>query len=432
MRIVNVVRPHAREEPEAPCGCRDRHIPLVRLVWAVLLFYCLLAECHAQTITFWHPWTRAQRTVSTLAAEYTRRTGVRVQVRALSPTGYNPWTGGSQPDIIGLSNPSRASVRTNARAGRAYNVQSAITHGWYADLWNGPLETFVLRGSDAPNRRTGTYGVPLTVYVQAFIYNRNLFRRAGVTPPRTWSEFLTISPRLRQLGVVPLAGGLSGTYPSFPVIYEWSYLGSHYLLETYFGRYPYTSQRWQNQFRVYDEMRRYRLTTYSASQMSRASAEKFFLSGGAAVILDGPWFETVRRATNPRFTNWGVFAPPEDRRAPFLPRYPGGVAEGAIVNARSANKNASIRFLRWLTEPAQQVRLANALDSIPASITASRSFSLESSLRAFVPYVNSAAVDLRYEESPAVLSTLYSGARNVLRGTTTPARALSAAQSAAR
>lgn len=432
MRIGKERWPRSREEFGTPCRRSPSHHALMPLVCAVLFACCMLGRCPAQSITMWHPWARAERTVSNLAAEYTRQTGVRVTVRAFSPVGYSPWTGGSRPDIIGLSNPSRASVRSNAMLGRAYNVQPAITQGWYTDLWNGPLETFILRGSDAPNRRTGTYGVPLTVYVQAFIYNRNLFRRAGVAPPRTWSEFLTIAPRLRQLGVVPMAGGLAGTYPSFPVIYEWSYLGSHYLLETYFGRYPYTGQRWQNQFRVYDEMRRYRLTTYDAAQMSRTSAERFFLSGGAAVILDGPWFETMRRATNPRFTNWGVFGPPEDRRAPFLPRLPGGVAEGAIVNNRSINRNASVRFLRWLTEPAQQVKLANAMDSIPVSMTASRSTSLQGPLRAFVPYVNSSAVDLRSEESPAVLSTLYSGARSVVRGTTTPARALSAAQSAAR
>lgn len=386
----------------------------------------------AQTLTLWHPWGKGRSTVANLAAEYTRRTGVRVQIRVFSPSGYNPWTGGSQPDIIGLSYPSRVSVRRNARLGRLYNVQTSITQGWYADLWPGPLETFVLRGSDAPNRRTGTYGVPLTVFVRAFVYNRNLFRRAGVSPPRTWSNFLTISPGLRRVGVVPLVGGMDGTYPSFPLIYEWSYLGSHYLLQTYFGRYPYTAERWQNQFRIYEEMRRYGVTTYSASQMSRSSAEKYFLSGRAAVVFTGPEFEAARRAVNPRFTNWGIFGPPVDARSPFLPRLPGGVAEGAVINNRSRSRQLAVQFLKWMTEPAQQVKLANAMDNIPISHRASKSASLDSHIRQFVPYVNYAAVDLRSEESSDVLSTLYTGARNVIRGTTTSSRALSATQAAAR
>lgn len=380
----------------------------------------------------WHPWVKGRSTVAALAAEYTRQTGVRIELRVFDPEGYYPWTSGSRPDIIGLSFPSKLSVKTNARLGRLYDMQPSITQGWYADLWTGPLETFVLRGSDAPNRKTGTYGVPLTVNVRAFIYNKNLFKRAGVSPPRTWSEFLTISRKLKNIGVVPLVGGLDGTYPSFPVIYEWSYLGSNYLLETYFGRYPYTGSRWQNEFRIYDEMRRYGMTTYSAAQMDRPTAEKYFLSGKAAVILDGPWFETMRQAVNPGFTKWGVFGPPVDSRSPFLPRLPGGVSEGAVVNNRSGNRVAATRFLRWLTEPAQQVKLANAMDSIPVSIRASKSFSLESHLRAFAPYVNYSTTELRYEESPRVLSTLYTGARNVVRGTTTPSSALNAAQAEAR
>gem|GEM_PF-1657771 len=401
--------------------------------WFMALALVLISTCaSAQTLTMWHPWSQGRSTVSALAAEYTRRTGVRVRVTAFSPTGYNPWTGGASPDIIGLAFPSRASIRANARQGRLYDMQSQITQGWYADLWPGPLETFVLRGDDAPNRRTGTYGVPLTAYVRAFIYNRNLFSRAGVSAPATWSDFLTISPRLRRIGVVPMAGGLDGTYPPFPVIYEWSYLGSHYLLETYFGRYPYTGSRWQNVFRIYEEMRRYDLTAYSAAQMNRSEAERYFLAGRTAVILDGPWFDSTRRAVNPGFTNWEVFGPPVDRRSPYLPRLPGGVAEGAVVNNRSPNRVASVRFLRWLTEPAQQVRLANAMDSIPISEQASQSYALESHLRRFVPFMRYSAIDLRYEESPAVLSTLYSGARNVIRGTTTPSRALSATQAAAR
>lgn len=380
----------------------------------------------------WHPWDRGQSTVAALAAEYTRRTGVRVQIRVFSPVGYNPWTGGSTPDIIGLSYPSRVSVRANARLGRLYDVQPSITQGWYADMWPNPLETFVLRGSDAPNRRSGTYGVPLTAFVRAFVYNRNLFSRAGVSPPSTWSNFLTISSSLNRIGVVPLAGGFDGIYPGFPLIYEWSYLGSHYLLETYFGRYPYTGSRWSNVFRIYEEMRRYNLTTYTAAQMNRTEAERFFLSGRTAVILDGPWFDATRRAVNPRFTNWGVFGPPTDARSPYLPRLPGGVAEGAVVNNRSPNRVASVRFLRWLTEPAQQVKLANAMDSIPISERASASFSLESHLRQFVPFMRYSAIDLRFEEDPQVLSTLYTGARNVIRGTTTSSRALSAAQAASR
>ncbi len=382
----------------------------------------------AQTITMWHPWPKGASTMSRLASEYTRRTRVRVQLRAFNPNSYNPWRGGSQPDIIGLGYPVRQGILANARMNRLYNMESAIQQGWYTDLWRGPLETFILRGTEAPRSGPGIYGVPITVYVRAFVYNRSMFRQVNAMPPGSWGGFLTISSRLRRAGVVPLAGGMDGSYPSFSTIYEWSYLGSFYLLETYFGRYPYTSPRWEHQFLIYDEMRRYGVTTGDYVQMNRETAEIYFLAGRSAMILDGPWFDSVRARRAPGFTNWGVFGPPVDARASFLPRLPGGVAEGAAINSRSRNKAAAVAFLRWLTQPAQQVRIANAMDSLPTSVRASNSSALDRHLRQFTPYLDYAAIELRYNENPRVLATLYGGARNVIRGKTTPSRVLSATQ----
>ncbi|MHB0997614.1 MAG: ABC transporter substrate-binding protein [Armatimonadota bacterium] len=411
-----------------------------RIMRWILLWTCILliskcwfsTKCYAQTLTLWHPWTQGQSTVNKLALEYRRQTGVRIQVRVFNPQTYNPWGGGSQPDIIGFSNPTRGTIARNAQLGRLYNMGPYIQQAWYADLWSGPVSVFDLSGTEAPQGRPGVYGLPLTAYVKVFIYNRSMFRRASVSPPRTWSNFLLISPRLRRLGVIPLAGGFDGTYPSFPLIYERSYLGNHYLLETYFGSYPYTGSRWIDNFNVYEEIRRYGLSTYNTSQMSRITAEKYFLDRRCAIILDGQWFESTRRRYAPSFNEWGVFGPPEDRRAQFLPSAPGGVAEGVVINAKSVNKMTSIRFLRWLTEPAQQVRLANGIGSLPISVRASNSPSLNSSLRVFTPHMRYTAIDRRYNENPAVLARLYTGARNVIRGIETSDQVLRAVQRLAR
>ena len=290
------------------------------------------------------------------------------------------------------------------------------------------LKTFTLRGQDTPPSGEGIYGVPLTVYVRALICNRQLFKRAGVSLPVTWSDLLAASTKLRKLGVIPIAGGMDGNFPGFPIISEWSYLDSFNLFETYYGRYPYTGDLWQRQFAVYEEMRRYGVTSYEACTMNRSAAERYFLSGRCAVIMDGPWFATIQRTIAPSLDDWVVIGPPIDKHAPFLPRYPGGVAEGAVINSRSKNKQAAAKFLRWLTQASQQSRLANAMDSLPASVEASSSPRLNSHLRAFTPYVNYVATEIRYREKPSVLATLYGGARDIIRGRTTSSQVLSAAQ----
>lgn len=51
------------------------------------------------------------------------------------------------------------------------------------------------------------YGLPLSTYLWGFFYRRSAFAQWGVTPPRTWADFLAVCRRLHALGVAPLMLG---------------------------------------------------------------------------------------------------------------------------------------------------------------------------------------------------------------------------------
>lgn len=396
------------------------------LVVLAVALSLLSSAASGVTLELWHAFPDSARTIQSLATRYYNQTGTAFKIRAVRPAARMSW-GRSGPDIAILNRPTKPDIQSMAAQGLIQNISPEMARGWYAIFWSPLLDTFSVRGSSG----TGVYGVPLTAHVHVFVYNRSLFQKARVSVPRTWSEMMAAAARLRKIGVRPYAGGFGSSRPAFPAVYEYAYLGSHLLAETYAGRYPYTASSWLANLKIYSDMRRYGFTTLSSATMSETSAMKALIDGQVAIIFVDQSFETIRRKYRPSFTAWGAFGPPEDSRARFLPRLPGGVVGGLVINSRSSRRAQAIAFARWLTEYNQQLTLGTGTWSVPAQSVASQSGQLISPLRVFgLVGMHDMAADLRVYENPRVLSVFYSGVRGILAGSTTPSAVARRARSA--
>ena len=399
----------------------------MRILAVVAIVVSLCSSAPAVTLEFWHAWPNADRTVQALASRYTQQTGVSIRVRAVHPSARLSWNSSTGPDVAGLYNPNRRDIEYMAGRGLILNIRAEMSRGWYALFWPPLLDTFNVRGTQG----AGVYGVPLTGQVYVFVYNRDLFRRAGIGAPHSWNELMAASRRLRRIGVTPYAGGFGSDMPPLAAVYEYNYLGLHILTETYAGHYPYTSAQWLAYLKLYSEMRSFGFTTASSASMSQITAMKALIDGRVAMIFANAEFESIRRAYRPAFSAWGTFAAPDDPRARFLARMPGGIEEGLVINSRSPRRAQAIAFARWLTEYTQQLTLAEGTISIPAMTVASNSARLSPRLQPFVNAgIRDMALDLRIYESPRVLSTFYSGVRGIIAGTSTPTTAAQRAQRA--
>ena len=58
------------------------------------------------------------------------------------------------------------------------------------------------------------YMIPVTQHYVGFFYNKKVFAAAGVQPPSTWSEFLSVCDRLKAKGVTPIALGSKDKWPA--------------------------------------------------------------------------------------------------------------------------------------------------------------------------------------------------------------------------
>lgn len=383
----------------------------------ILAVSTLSCDASAVTLEFWHTWPHTAQRVRALAARYTKQTGVAVHIRAMPPASRMTWGSSGGPDLAGLYRPTKRDIEYMAGKHLVQDIRADIGRGWYAIFWPSLLETFTIRESG----HTSIYGVPLTGQMHVFVYNKQLFHRAGIGVPRSWSELMAASRKLRAISVEPYAGGFGSDSPPLAAAYEYSYMGLHVLAQTYFGHHAYTAPEWVAYLRLYSEMRGYGFTHPASAKTTEVAAIKSLIDGRVAMVFTDASFESIRRKYKPAFASWGLFGVPADARARFLPRLPGGVVEGLVINSHSKRKAQAIAFARWLTQSGQQLAFAGGSSSIPATTAASDSPQLSARLRAFALVgMHDLAIDMRIYERPRVLTTFYSGVRGILAGSDTP------------
>ena len=106
-----------------------------------------------------------------------------------------------------------ATMGAQADAGLLQDITAAVAP-WKDTVNAGAMSIYQYKGVQ--------YGVPWDMGMIGFWYNKDLFQQAGITtPPTTWEEYLAAIPKLKALGVAPLAIAGKDKWPS---MHLWTYL----------------------------------------------------------------------------------------------------------------------------------------------------------------------------------------------------------------
>jgi len=101
------------------------------------------------------------------------------------------------------------------KAGQVQDITAAMQQNGWADTFS--KSTLDLYSFDGKN-----YGVPWDAGAVGFWYNQELFTQAGIQqPPATWDELLAAIPKLKAIGVTPIALGEKDTWTGH---FYWVYL----------------------------------------------------------------------------------------------------------------------------------------------------------------------------------------------------------------
>ncbi len=364
-----------------------------------------------------------------LAARYEKETGLRVKFDLYAPSeAYSQRVKAAAqtnklPDIYGI-------------LGEKRDFASFIKSGYVADLtpelnadeggvvWRNKLfEKALVVNEFAPGNEYGVnpgiYGIPLDVTTIQMVYNKTLYEKAGLdpdSPPRTWDEFVLHSKALKDKEIPRFVSGFGEIWliDAFASNLAMNLMGQEKVFATYAGSVPYTDPDWVRVLSVFKQMAEEKILVEGSVTMVNKTAEQTFANERAAYAFNGSWCVNVYRGMNPDL-KYGAILPPKLTNLHPM-RIWGGAGTSFVVNERSPRKEQAIRFLKWLTDDAQQAYLSVETHNLPSN---------PSSLSQISPILSEFADDMDnathpnvypVHEAPAVMEAFDKGIQSILIG----------------
>jgi raffinose/stachyose/melibiose transport system substrate-binding protein len=252
----------------------------------------------------------------------------------------------------------------------------------------------ISRGKAGPDGKT--YCICIDMVESGIFYNKTVFRKLGLSEPRTWTEFTAVQARLKQAGYTPMIGGTIhfadwGLDLIFDQFYHQVISGIDLREDSTRGSYMknyldwdeicflheqgyFTAQdaRWREVWRILKQWRGY----YNKNLTSPDLLQLFLTQKGAMLWELSTIVNKLARDAELNF-EWGVFYPPpvDSQSSALADGHPmcaiGGAAIQLVVTnsafkdtgdpATSERLRRCIAFLQYLTTPAADDQVVNEL-----------------------------------------------------------------------
>jgi ABC-type glycerol-3-phosphate transport system substrate-binding protein len=126
--------------------------------------------------------------------------------------GYRDWV----INLFNVSNPTADIINVNWSKPQSYgksidfveylDQKSPYSNGKWRDQFNVDMQAVEMWNGQMPS-------ISLSSVQVLWLYNKDIFAKVGVQPPKTWNEFIAVCDKLEKAGYQPLS--ISGDYPSF-------------------------------------------------------------------------------------------------------------------------------------------------------------------------------------------------------------------------
>lgn len=220
------------------------------------------------------------------------------------------------------------------------------------DLSDQPWVGDVVDVAKEPMTKDGKlYGQPMAIEGYGFIYNKDLFEKAGITElPKTITELEAAAQKLQEAGITPFVNG-----------YQETWILANHLLNIGFAHQPDPNAfvKGLNEGTekivgnpVFDEwIKLFELTTKYGQKNPLTTDYNTeittFASGEAAMTQNGNWTQVQIDGINPDL-NIGLLPMPINDNAEQNDKLPVGVPNNWVVNKNSKMKEEAKEFLNWL------------------------------------------------------------------------------------
>ncbi len=379
----------------------------------------------------WHWMTDREEALQQLADRYESETGTPVRLELYAPSdAYASKVRASAqtktlPDIFGVLGESRdlASFINSNHVASLSDAMNAGGGAWQKQFFPKALATNTFLSGNHYKVPPGIYGVPIDVTNIQMLYNKTLFKQAGLDParpPQTWEEWISAWHKLKAAGLSGLVSGWGEIWmiDCFASNYAFNLMGEKKVLDTYRGLVPYTDPDWLKVLGLFQILRQEGLPASGLVTMNNKVAEQTFSNGKAAFAFNGSWCVNVYKGMNPDLDYAAMLPPRVSDKFPM--RIWGGAGSSFMVNANSPRLKSAIQFLQWLTAPAQQVVLSKETLNLPANRASVAD--LPPVLASFASRMDLTTHPSQWPltEAPTVAEALDKGIQSILIGEKTP------------
>jgi multiple sugar transport system substrate-binding protein len=209
------------------------------------------------------------------------------------------------------------------------------------------------------------WGIPYTYYQWGIYYNKDAYKAAGVSEPKSWDEFVANCEKFKAANIDCLTTGTKALWPGAGIFdylslrtngYEWH-------MDLTAGKIPWTDPKVKDVFAQWARIQPYITANHAAIDWQDAAA--LLVQGKAANYVMGNFAVGVFKEGGMTNDNLGFMVFPEI--TPGLPRAEEAPTDTIHIPAGAKNVEDAKKFLAFVASADAQTKLNAALNQLPTN-----------------------------------------------------------------
>jgi multiple sugar transport system substrate-binding protein len=209
------------------------------------------------------------------------------------------------------------------------------------------------------------WGVPYTYYQWGIYFNKDAYKAAGVTEPKTWDEFVANCEKFKAVNIDCLTTGTSALWPAAGIF---DYLdlrtnGYEFHMDLTAGKVAWTDDRVKATFAEWAKVQPYITANHAAIDWQDAAA--LMVQGKAANYVMGNFAVATFKEGGMTNDNLGFMVFPEI--TPGIPRAEEAPTDTIHITAGAKNVADAKTFLAYVASAEAQTKLNSAIGQLPTN-----------------------------------------------------------------
>lgn len=323
-------------------------------------------------IKFFHRWPNEPKNTyyKQVVAEFEKQNpNIKVQMDSVLNDSYKEKirvlvSSNEIPDIFSSWSDSFAENLVASGKVKALDSLYQNDKDWSSQIIESQIKPFTFNGK--------IYGVPLTIDGKVFFYNKDIFQKNGLTPPKTFDELISILDKLKAAGYkTPIIEGLSDSWAIA------HYIGTmnQRMLDPEVIKKDYNPKTGEftdaGYIKVLEDFKK--LTSYmgqTATSIDHEAARNMFSSGEVPIVY--AQIAEIKLVKDSAKFNFGFFNFPSYTEGKGNSTALTGAPEGYMISNVSKNPEAVEKFLKFLTSKEIAAKLtkdSGQLTAIKGAVT---------------------------------------------------------------